>query len=429
MKGERMEMIAPLAKVLAEANGIDWRKIQGTGQGGQVVEEDILNYLTRVMEGDEEPPATPVDPPPPDWDGDMNQLPDMAALAAAGVDSDIANYVATARNESADLASDVMDFELELDDDDTEVAASHEEPITPLDDEPSAPPVVEPPAAPPAASAGIAGGLLSSLYRKPEVQASAPAQPEPEPQPEPIAASAPAPVSQPQAALAEPEVVEQDVVEPEVVEVAPAASMPVAPPVAEPQVVEPTPVPVAPVVTPPVATPVFQPVVVTSQPAPAYTPAVAAPISGNFVTLRRSFGAYSLVQAGEQLGEHFGGASAPLAVFVARAAARALGTLGLSSVGVYSVGDELTALATPNLTGHFRDAVADLGRAQSGTSSDLMVVDAGELGLDEITVASGVTLSFGEDVLTLSGAVSVKRGAAFLREVAELLESPIRLML
>ncbi|MFC6618566.1 E3 binding domain-containing protein, partial [Deinococcus radiophilus] len=55
-----MDNISPLAKTLAESNGIDWRSIQGTGDGGQVVEQDIINYLTRVMSGEEEPPATPL---------------------------------------------------------------------------------------------------------------------------------------------------------------------------------------------------------------------------------------------------------------------------------------------------------------------------------------------------------------------------------
>ena len=89
-----MDNISPLAKTLAESNGIDWRTIQGTGPGGQIVEDDIIQYLTRLMSGDEELPATPVDLPPPDWTGD--ELPaGMSAemLSQAGVDSDIAALV------------------------------------------------------------------------------------------------------------------------------------------------------------------------------------------------------------------------------------------------------------------------------------------------------------------------------------------------
>lgn len=89
-----MERIAPLAKILAEANGIDWQHLRGTGDGGMIVEQDILNYLSRIMTGEEEPPSTPVDVPPPDWNGDMNAMPDLSGVSAdqltrAGVESDL----------------------------------------------------------------------------------------------------------------------------------------------------------------------------------------------------------------------------------------------------------------------------------------------------------------------------------------------------
>ncbi|WP_424949807.1 E3 binding domain-containing protein [Deinococcus sp.] len=95
-----MDSISPLAKILAEANGIDWRSIRGSGEGGSVVEQDILNYLSRVMSGDEEPPATPVDEAPPGWTGEMPPMPaavaasGLQALSAAGVESDITDFVA-----------------------------------------------------------------------------------------------------------------------------------------------------------------------------------------------------------------------------------------------------------------------------------------------------------------------------------------------
>lgn len=475
-----MEMIAPLAKVLAEANGIDWRKIQGSGDGGQVVEQDILNYLSRIMSGDEEPPATPVDAPPPDWNGEM---PSMDLLAAAGVDSEIADFVASARSESVesvqfghpelstpDLGSDAMDFELELDDEDPhdhpavtrdpdDMANAPRDadypgndtfdtperpglPITPgaLDPGMPARPLTEPvgqpapgyvdPAqdAPPhqgggegsdlpgpgesgpldpersgwhdeqpdeeprasageAAAAGITGGLLSSLYR---------------------AEGAPTPESAPSAP-----------------EEAPAFS---AHAQAEPQHIE----------------PVIESMVVPQPAQPQAVPAVAAsavqgeelPIpERRFATLRLSFDASALASAKAHLAEHFGGREAPLAVFVARAAQRRLGVLNLGSVGVYGVGDEVMAVATPHLTGDFRAAVGDLHGAEGGEVRDLMVVDAGELGLDELQLPNGgLTLSLGRvrgggATLTLTGDVSVRAGATFLQGVAELLESPIRLML
>jgi|GEM_PF-3406278 len=95
-----MDSISPLAKILAEANGIDWRSIQGSGEDGSVVEQDILNYLSRIMSGDEEPPATPVDEAPAGWTGEMPPMPaavaasGLQALSAAGVESDITDFVA-----------------------------------------------------------------------------------------------------------------------------------------------------------------------------------------------------------------------------------------------------------------------------------------------------------------------------------------------
>ena len=51
--------IAPLAKRLAEENNVDWRRLTGSGEGGQVVERDVLEYLARVMAGEEALDPTP----------------------------------------------------------------------------------------------------------------------------------------------------------------------------------------------------------------------------------------------------------------------------------------------------------------------------------------------------------------------------------
>ncbi len=45
--------IAPLAQRLAEENNVDWRTLRGSGDGGSVVEGDVLTYLARVMSGEE----------------------------------------------------------------------------------------------------------------------------------------------------------------------------------------------------------------------------------------------------------------------------------------------------------------------------------------------------------------------------------------
>lgn len=124
-RGMGMEQIAPLAKILAEANGIDWQQLRGSGSGGTVVEQDILNYLSRIMSGEEEPPSTPVDDMPEGWTGD-EQLPagmfSAAQLSEAGIDSDIADFVTQTRSPEVpatpaapSLHHDAMDFELDDD--------------------------------------------------------------------------------------------------------------------------------------------------------------------------------------------------------------------------------------------------------------------------------------------------------------------------
>jgi hypothetical protein len=51
--------IAPLARRLAEENNVEWRRLRGSGERGRVVERDVLEFLARVMAGDEELDPTP----------------------------------------------------------------------------------------------------------------------------------------------------------------------------------------------------------------------------------------------------------------------------------------------------------------------------------------------------------------------------------
>lgn len=69
--------ITPLARRLAEENGIDWQQIVGTGPDGTVVERDILAFLAKVMAGEVNLPPAPeeVVPPP-------SAVPDMAQAQA-----------------------------------------------------------------------------------------------------------------------------------------------------------------------------------------------------------------------------------------------------------------------------------------------------------------------------------------------------------
>ena len=54
--------IAPLAKRLAEENNVNWRGLSGSGSDGRIIERDVLEYLAKVMAGEESvnPTAEPV---------------------------------------------------------------------------------------------------------------------------------------------------------------------------------------------------------------------------------------------------------------------------------------------------------------------------------------------------------------------------------
>src|SRR5690606_32351506 len=69
--------ITALARRLAEQNNVDWRRLKGSGEGGRIVERDVLDYLARVMAGEEA-----VDPTPEPLPEGMEAWPgqDMAAV-------------------------------------------------------------------------------------------------------------------------------------------------------------------------------------------------------------------------------------------------------------------------------------------------------------------------------------------------------------
>jgi len=76
--------ITPLARRLAEENGIDWRILEGSGPDGTIVERDILAFLAKVMAGEVELPPQPEDMAPPEEIPDISQV--QQALAREGVD-------------------------------------------------------------------------------------------------------------------------------------------------------------------------------------------------------------------------------------------------------------------------------------------------------------------------------------------------------
>jgi len=76
--------ITPLARRLAEENGINWRNLEGSGPDGTIVERDILAFLAKVMAGEVELPPQPEDTQPPEELPDITQV--QEALAREGVD-------------------------------------------------------------------------------------------------------------------------------------------------------------------------------------------------------------------------------------------------------------------------------------------------------------------------------------------------------
>lgn len=429
-----MENIAPLAKVLAEANGLDWKTIKGTGAGGQITEDDVLSHLALIMSGEVEPPSTPVDPEPSPAELAAAASPEL--LSRAGVDSDLTDLLKMQEDARAALKAQ-----------ETPAAAPASDDFE-LDDEPAAAPVhTETPAAAGAGAGAVMGGLLSSLYHKDQAaEPAAPAAP---------AYSEPAPVpafnvpgSTPAASYSEPEPVtpaysEPAYSEPEVhvppvsawaAPAAPTATYeePAAPAYSAPSYSEPEPVapaysePAAPAYSEPV-TPAYSEPSYSEAAAPAYAAGTVAQNTAG-VYLRRDADVSAAEEARNQLGEVLG--EFPMTLLVARAAQKAAASLGLSSVAVAnSSGEALNA----DLSNDLRASVSGLRDAATGRSADLLVINAGDLDLDELHYAHSTTLSLGriqdgKAALSLSGNVDAAQGARFLADVAALLATPVKLL-
>lgn len=77
--------IAPLARRLAEENNVEWRRLQGSGTDGRIVERDVLDFLARVMAGEEDvnPTAEPLPEGLKAWTDDAGRPLGRAAPAGA----------------------------------------------------------------------------------------------------------------------------------------------------------------------------------------------------------------------------------------------------------------------------------------------------------------------------------------------------------
>ncbi|RJF72574.1 hypothetical protein D3875_14510 [Deinococcus cavernae] len=479
-----MERIAPLAKILAEANGIEWETLHGTGPGGQIVEQDILDYLTRVMSGEAEPPSTPVDAPPPDWDG--NDVPgagmfDAAALSKAGVESDIAEFVSQGRPAGPQIpgtatpALETSDFEL----DDQELVPAPApadvqntaQNAAPLGETSGS--MISAPAAP-AATVGGLGSLLSRLYHKeepaptttpvaaaatptaPSVPSMEVAPPAPVAAPEPAQAALepqvadvptdvvePVPARAPEAPQVEAAAVETPIAEPAVAQAFATQTPAAAAPAPEPQVAEPQ-RPAEPARMPEPVTEAVAPVAPAAASAPVPTaPVSTAPVYSGptsevprdavwFGTyLRRSADLGTLQGLQAQLGEALE-RDVPLALMVARAAQRHLPLLGLQSVAMQNIGANQALGVGAGQSSGIRDALSAMDSHHDGTP-DLLVVDAGSMGLDDLHYPHTLTLSVGrvqdgQASLSLQGEVDTGKAAQFLAKVADTLEKPVILL-
>lgn len=132
--------ITPLAKRLAEENGIDWRQLSGTGPDNTVVERDILAFLAKVMAGEVNLPPTPEDAaPPPEAIPDIAQAQAMLQREGVELGDLVPTAVAPPMVEPAPVPADDFDFDIDLDLDEPILAAEPE----PL---PVPPPIPTPPA-------------------------------------------------------------------------------------------------------------------------------------------------------------------------------------------------------------------------------------------------------------------------------------------
>ena len=119
--------ISPLAKRLAEENNVNWRGLNGSGADGRILERDVLEYLARVMAGDEA-----LDPTPEPVPEGMEAWPEedtqdyLADSSSASAPSPEWSDAAATQTESPDVELDDMIFDAPgtISDEPVEISAS-----------------------------------------------------------------------------------------------------------------------------------------------------------------------------------------------------------------------------------------------------------------------------------------------------------------
>jgi e3 binding domain len=152
--------------------------------------------------------------------------------------------------------------------------------------------------------------------------------------------------------------------------------------------------------------------------------------------LRRQFNATALMDIRGQISKALNGREVQLGVFVGRAAQRGLYLLGTTdAVTLNKLEAGLVPLSTAGLHHSFIEAVQSVNHADAGAANGLAVLDASNLGIDDLVLpGNGALLALGQisnniGTLTLSGDYPAKAGAEFLAHVAGSLETPVGLVL
>ncbi|WP_027891293.1 E3 binding domain-containing protein [Calidithermus chliarophilus] len=434
--------ITPLARRLAEENGINWRSLAGSGPDGTIVERDILAYLAKVMAGEITLPPAPDPGPPMPAPAEIPSFAQaQAALEREGIN--LGELMPEPPRAEPVLAEphlpDDLDFDLDLD------LSTTQETLPP------APSFPEPsPAAP-------SGFDYAAAPAEPKLEAwEIPSAPAPEPAPAPDLSWEPAEPSIPPAPSwplpsepARPEPASFTPAEPEPV-FAPAEPEPMpaweaAAPVAEPEIEPslepevglppvPEPVPAAMPDLPPLPSfePAAQPAVAAAPVAeaePVVAPAPAPAVAARVQLRQRLVNLAAAREAAATLSEAWR-QEVGLAALLYRAADKALADLELTHEPLKGEleGDSLKGYrVAPAHT--LRGTLENLAAARE--AADGLVILALEGG--DVVVFPGAEVlalsqpSEGQALLSYSGSLAAAKAGALLERVGYYLERPILL--